>query len=166
MLVIGSDFARGESPAAPAVAAGAPVVSSGRPEFSALLFYATNGDGSDATDRIADDKGEGPRLSPALAKAFPFQKYVLIGQHRAELGDKYNTWLLASPQFPVELENYGSAPSGGHSLLVKLWQKERQPAKDRELVKTNAILVPGTPLIIGVPKWRQGRLVMVVRREK
>ena len=151
------------------VAAVAPPTTSGgadsNPKLTALLFYATDGDGSDAPERINDSAGDGSRHAAALRKATVAKHYLLIGRHTAPVSTKYSIWLKPSQQFPLQIENTGSTPDGGLSLYWILWQKEPLPTKDRELVKSNTVLTAQTPLVIAGPKWRTGRLIFVVRRD-
>ena len=134
-------------------------------KLTALLFYATDGTGSDAPERIDDSASDGARHSAALRKAAPASNYLLIGRHTAPVSPKYSIWLKPSQQFPLQIENTGTTPDGGLSLYWILWQKEPLPTKDRELVKSNTVLTAQTPLVIAGPKWRTGRLIFVVRRE-
>jgi hypothetical protein len=137
----------------------------GPPKLSALLFYATDGDGSDAPEQVPDPGGDRARHAAALRKAFAAKQYLLIGRHSAPVSTKYSIWLKPSPQFPLQIENTGTTPDGGLSIYWILWQKEAPPTKDRELVKSNAVLTRQTPMVIAGPRWRSGRLVFVIRSE-
>lgn len=150
----------GGSPMAMAEAANPPSI----PTLTALLFYATDGDGADAPDRIADDTNEVARFLPVLRKASPAKRFFLVGKHSAEAQSRFSIWLKPSPQFPLQLENTGTTADGGLSLYWILWQKERLPTKDRELVKSTTVLTSQTPLVIVGPKWRSGRLIFLVRK--
>ena len=154
----GALSARGDEPAAAASA-------SSKAELTALLFYATDSDGAEASPRANDTAGDTEKLTASLKKVFPAVHYFLLGRHTAPASEKYPVWLMPSPQFPLQIENTGSTADGGLNLYWKLWQKEPLPVKDRELVKSNTILTKAAPIIIGGPKWRQGRLIFVVRME-
>ena len=154
----GGSPARAEEPKAEAGA-------SSKAELTALLFYATDSDGSEAQPKANDPAGDTAKLTPGLKKVFPAAHYFLLGRHTAPASEKYPVWLMPSPQFPLQIENTGSTADGGLNLYWKLWQKEPLPVKDRELVKSNTILTKAAPIIIGGPKWRLGRLIFVVRME-
>jgi hypothetical protein len=144
----------------PPVRAAEPVES-----LTALMFYATDTDGSEAPEKIPDTAADVTRVAPAVRKAFPAKNHFLLGRHTAPVSRKYSIRLKPSPQFPLQIENTGRTGDGGLALYWILWQKEPPPTKDRELVKSNTILRRETPIIIGGPKWRQGRLVFVIRIE-
>lgn len=135
------------------------------PTLTALLFYATDGDGSDGPERIADTAGDAKRHDAVLREAAKSQRFFLVGKHSAEAQSRFSIWLKPSPQFPLQLENTGTTADGGLSLYWILWQKERPPIKDRELVKSTTVLTTKAPLVIVGPKWRSGRLVFVVRKD-
>jgi len=135
------------------------------PTLTALLFYATDGDGSDAPERIADTQKEGKRHDAVLREASKAKHFFLLGKHTAEIQSRFSIWLKPSPQFPLQLENTGTTADGGLSLYWILWQKERPPTKDRELVKSTSILTAKAPLVIAGPKWRSGRLIFLIRKD-
>lgn len=136
-----------------------------KPTLTALLFYATDGNGADAPERIADTTGETTRHLAVLRQASKAKQFLLIGKHSAEAQSRFSIWLKPSPQFPLQLENTGTTDDGGLSLYWILWQKERPPTKDRELVKSTTVLTTKAPLVIVGPKWRSGRLIFVVRKD-
>jgi hypothetical protein len=133
--------------------------------LTALLFFATDGDGADAPERIADTAGETKRHHSVLREASKAQRFFLVGKHSAEAQSRFSIWLKPSPQFPLQLENTGTTADGGLSLYWILWQKEPLPIKDRELIKSTTVLTTNTPLVIVGPKWRSGRLIFVVRKD-
>ena len=137
----------------------------GSPTLTALLFYATDGDGADAPERIADTTKEATRYESVLREAAKARRFFLIGKHSAPVQSRFSIWLKPSPQFPLQLENTGTTADGGLSLYWILWQKEQLPTKDRELVKSTTVLTTKAPLVIVGPKWRSGRLVFVVRKD-
>lgn len=145
---------------APARAQGTPA-----PTLTALLFYATDGDGTDAPERMADTTRETGRCESVLRQAAPARRFLLIGKHSAPVQSRFSIWLKPSPQFPLQLENTGTTADGGLSLYWILWQKEQLPTKDRELVKSTTVLTTKAPLVIVGPKWRSGRLVFIVRKD-
>jgi hypothetical protein len=137
----------------------------GSATLTALLFYATDGDGTDAPERIADTTKDAARHQAVLREAAKTRQFFLIGKHSAPVQSRFSIWLKPSPQFPLQLENTGTTADGGLSLYWILWQKEQLPTKDRELVKSTTVLTTKAPLVIVGPKWRSGRLVFVVRKD-
>jgi hypothetical protein len=133
--------------------------------LTALLFYATDGDGADVPERVADAGQESKRHDAALRQASKAKNFFLLGKHTVEVQSRFSMWLKPSPQFPLQLENTGATADGGLSLYWILWQKERLPTKDRELVKSTSVLTTKAPLLIVGPKWRDGRLVFLVRKD-
>jgi hypothetical protein len=133
--------------------------------LTGLMFYATDSQGADARGQIEDPSGEAGRYAAALRKVFKTKNFILLGKHTSPISQKYSIWLKPSPQFPLQIENTGQTEDGGLALYWILWQKEQLPTKDRELVKSNTVLKRETPLFIGGPNWRQGRLVFVVRSD-
>jgi len=162
-------FLRAAAAGLAACALGTPVPAPARDAaaatLTALLFYATEGDGSDAPERRDDESGETARHETVLREATNARRFFLIGKHSAPVQSRFSIWLKPSPQFPLQLENTGTTADGGLSLYWILWQKETPPTKDRELVKSTTVLTTQAPLVIVGPKWRHGRLVFVVRKD-
>ena len=143
----------------------ATAVAEAAPMLTGLMFYATDGDGGEAPERIADTAKEATRYDSVVRQASTAAHFHLIGKHTAPVQSQYSIWLKPSPQFPLQIENTGATADGGLSLYWILWQKEPLPTKDRELVKSTTVLTARTPLVITGPKWRKGRLIFVVRRD-
>lgn len=133
-------------------------------KLTGLLFYAADTEPAEPP-AIEGTETEAARYATALAQAAKARHYRLIGKHTAPIQSHYSIWLKPSPQFPLQIENTGATPDGGLSLYWILWQKEQQPTKDRELVKSTTVLTGKTPLVITGPRWRGGRLIFVVRKE-
>ena len=97
-------------------------------------------------------------LRQRLAKSFPDQKYYqMLGRHSQSVLKQYESWVVPSKEMCLKIDSRGpTADNTGIKLHVQLWQ-------DRAvLVKCDAVLKPKTPIFIGGPKWRGGRLVFVV----
>jgi hypothetical protein len=133
------------------------------PKLTALLFYASAGAPPADLSTIKDEAQDLARYEKSLISSFGQQTYSLVGRHSSEASMRYSIWLKPSPQFPLQIENLGRAKNGGLNLFWTLWQKEPLPTKDRELIKSSAVLMSATPLIIGGPRWREGRLIFLVR---
>jgi hypothetical protein len=56
----------------------------------------------------------------------------------------------------LKIDSKGPAADGGMNLHLQVWREQQV------LVKTDAILRPGSPLFIGGPKWRDGQLLFVL----
>jgi hypothetical protein len=104
------------------------------------------------------DQKELQDLRQRLAKAFPeHPHYQMLGRHSQSVLKEYESWVVPSKDLCLKIDSRGPAADGtGIKLHVQLWQ-------DRAvLVKCDAILKLKTPIFIGGPNWRGGRLVFVV----
>ena len=100
------------------------------------------------------------KMVPRLGKAFPaFQKFELLGEHRQSLFKQYETWVVPSRDLFLKIDSKGPAEGGGMKLHLQVWRD------DEVILKTDPVLMPGRPLFIGGPNWRDGKLVIVVALE-
>lgn len=112
---------------------------------------------------LADPKCEKPprnekiaRLVDRLRKAFPENSFTLIGETEQAVLSEYECWVVPSRDLFLKIDSKGVCDSGdGVHLHLQLWQKKNV------LLKTDAIL-RRRPLFIECPKWRHGRVVMVL----
>ena len=97
-----------------------------------------------------------------LTKAFKdYKGFDLLGQHtQGVVFRDYVNWIVPSDEINLELESKGPAADGGMKVLLKLWQKKKV------LVKTDAVVKPGSPVFIAGPEWRDGRLIFVLELRK
>jgi len=93
-----------------------------------------------------------------LGKAFKdYSGFDLLGQHsQGVVFRDYVNWIVPSDEINLALESKGPADGGGMKVLLKLWQKQKV------LVKSDAVVKPGSPVFIAGPEWRDGRLIFVL----
>jgi hypothetical protein len=60
----------------------------------------------------------------------------------------------------LKIDSKGPAEQGGVNLHLQVWREQQV------LVKSEAVLRPGSPLFIGGPKWKNGRLIFVLSLEQ
>ncbi len=96
-------------------------------------------------------------LQQRLAKVFPEHgRFEIIGEHLQDVFREYESWVVPSKDIFLKVDSKGPAPGGGINLHLQFWRDQQV------LVKTDTILKPGSPLFIGGPKWRDGRLIFVL----
>jgi hypothetical protein len=115
------------------------------------LVYAQNG----KIEKVAATP-EFPDVAKRLAKVFPFKSFEVLGQHNQAIFREYESWVVPSKDLFLKLDSNGLAKGGGIRLHVQFWQGQQV------LVKSDTILHRDSPLFIGGPKWRDGRLVFVL----
>ena len=122
------------------------------------VVYAT-GDGK-KTNPGAKAPPEIPDLNKRLGKIKGFEAYKnfeIIGQHTQKVFSEYTNWLVPSKELFLNIDSKGPTEGGGGTNLhVQLWRSTKV------LVKTDTTLKKGSPLIIGGPNWRDGRLIFVL----
>lgn len=153
-VLLHSSFAFSQAPAAPPVAKPA---TDGK-VWGALVYATTS------ADKLTGSNEELPAtqkdLSARLAKVFPFTHFEVIGQHLQDVFREYESWVVPSKDLFLKIDSKGPAEGGGMNLHVQVWRQQQV------LVKTDAVLRPGSPLFIGGPKWRDGRLLFVIDLER
>ncbi len=98
-----------------------------------------------------------PNLSARLAAAFPESgHFEVLGEHLQDVFRAYESWVVPSKDLFLKVDSKGPAPGGGVNLHLQFWRDQQV------LVKTDAVLRPGSPLFIGGPRWREGRLIFVL----
>lgn len=95
-------------------------------------------------------------LRMRLSKVFTGKAFHVLGEHDQGVFKQYESWLVPSRELFIKLDSKGPAAGGGVLLGLQLWRN-----KD-VIMKTDVVLVPGSPLFIEGPRWRQGNLVFVV----
>ncbi len=98
-------------------------------------------------------------LAGRMEAAFGFPHFELLGQHTQIVYRQYDAWVVPSHELFLKIDSKGPAKGGGHNLSIQLWQQKKV------LVKGDAVLKPGSPLFIGGPNWRNGRLILAVMLE-
>jgi hypothetical protein len=119
------------------------------------LVYATNDIKglSGSTEVAPADFADIPRR---LGKVFPYQRFEILGQHLQDVFREYESWVVPTKDLFLKVDSKGPADGGGMNLHLQFWRDQQV------LVKTDAVLKEGSPLFIGGPKWREGRLLFVL----
>jgi hypothetical protein len=120
------------------------------------LVYATTDAAklTGSTEKAPDSQKD---LSSRLAKVFkPYTHFEIIGQHLQDVFREYESWVVPSRDLFLKIDSKGPAVGGGMDLHLQVWREQQV------LVKTDAVLRPGSPLFIGGPKWRDGQLLFVL----
>ena len=97
-------------------------------------------------------------LQERLSKIFQLSRHEVLGQHTQDIFRQYESWVVPSKDLFLKIDSKGPTDDGtGMHLSVQVWRQQEV------LVKTDVVLRAGSPLIIGGPKWREGRLVFVLQ---
>ena len=115
----------------------------------------------------ADAKREGykdadPEMQTALEKVFKDYKHFQVLGSRAEaLFKSTHSWVAPSKQLCVKFDFNGLTEDGeGVKLDLQLWNQ------GKAIVKTDAILKPGSPVYMVGPEWGAGRLLYVLKLQE
>ncbi len=123
------------------------------------LIFATN-DTAQLTGAREPTPASLPRLNERLAKVFPFEHFEILGQHRQAIFREYESWVVPSRDLFLKIDSKGPAARGGVNLHLQVWREQQV------LVKSDAVLHAGSPLFIGGPAWKDGRLIFVLSLER
>jgi len=123
------------------------------------LIFATN-DATQLTGASEPVHAELPKLHERLAKVFPFKHFEILGQHRQDIFREYESWVVPSRDLFMKIDSKGPADKGGVNLHLQVWREQQV------LVKSDAVLRKDSPLFIGGPPWKQGRLIFVLFLER
>jgi len=123
------------------------------------LIFATN----DAAQLIGSQE-KAPahlgQLNERLSKVFGFKHFEILGQHQQDIFREYESWVVPSRDLFLKIDSNGPADNGGVKLHLQVWREQQV------LVKSDAVLRAGSPLFIGGPKWKNGRLIFVLSLER
>lgn len=120
-----------------------------------VLIFATN-DAAQLTGAKEPIHSELPKLNERLAKVFPFKHFEILGQHRQDIFREYESWIVPSRDLFMKIDSKGPADHGGVNLHLQVWREHQV------LVKSDAVLRKDSPLFIGGPPWKEGRLIFVL----
>jgi hypothetical protein len=123
------------------------------------LIFATN-DATQLTGTQGKAPDDVPKLTQRLAKVFPYKHFEILGQHRQDIFRQYESWVVPSRDMFMKIDSKGPANQGGVNLHLQVWREHQV------LVKSDAILRNGSPLFIGGPPWKGGRLIFVLSLER
>lgn len=119
------------------------------------LIFATN-EASQLTGSKEHPPASLPKLNERLSKVFDFKHFEILGQHQQDIFREYESWVVPSRDLFLKIDSKGPAEQGGVNLHLQVWREQQV------LVKSEAVLRPGSPLFIGGPKWKNGRLIFVL----
>ncbi len=128
-------------------------------EVWGALIFATN-DSSQLTRAQEQSPDCLPQMNERLAKVFDFKYFEILGQHHQDIFREYESWVVPSRDLFLKIDSKGPADNGGVNLNLQVWREQQV------LVKSDAVLRKGSPLFIGGPKWRGGRLIFVLSLER
>lgn len=123
------------------------------------LIFATN-DTAQLTGAREQAPASLPRLNERLGKIFPFKHFEILGQHRQDIFREYESWVVPSRDLFLKIDSKGPADEGGVNLHLQVWREQQV------LVKSDVILRSGSPLFIGGPAWKDGRLIFVLSLDR
>ena len=123
------------------------------------LIFACN-DASQLTGSQEKPPASLPQLNDRLSKVFSFKHFEILGQHQQDIFREYESWVVPSRDLFLKIDSKGPADKGGVNLHLQVWREQQV------LVKSDAVLRPGSPLFIGGPKWKEGRLIFVLSLER
>ena len=123
-----------------------------------IVYHATNGDGAAAgerakpvTEEVAQRLGREEKLR--------FSKYLEVGRDTKPLFRSYENWaqpLPPSDEILLRFEAQSKLSKESMRLDVELWLSRKK------ILKTDAAMEPGKPLLVLGPEWRGGRLIISV----
>lgn len=123
------------------------------------LIFATN-DATQLTGAREQAPTHLPKLNERLAKVFPFKHFEILGQHQQDIFREYESWVVPSRDLFMKIDSKGPADKGGVNLHLQVWREQQV------LVKSDAVLRVGSPLFIGGPPWKNGRLIFVLSLDR
>ena len=126
--------------------------------WGALIFATNNAD--QLTGAKEPEHASLPKLHERLAKVFPFKHFEILGQHRQDIFREYESWVVPSRDLFMKIDSKGPADKDGVNLHLQVWREHQV------LVKSDAVLRKDSPLFIGGPPWKDGRLIFVLILER
>lgn len=123
------------------------------------LIFATN-DATQLTGAREKAATSLPNLNERLAKVFKFKHFEILGQHHQDIFREYESWVVPSRDLFMKIDSKGPADQGGVKLHLQVWREQQV------LVKSDAVLRSSSPLFIGGPAWKDGRLIFVLSLER
>ncbi len=123
------------------------------------LIFATN-DAAQLTGGREQPPPNLPKLNERLGKVFPFKHFEILGQHQQDIFREFESWVVPSQDLFLKIDSKGPADQGGVNLHLQVWREQQV------LVKSDAVLRAGSPLFIGGPAWKSGRLIFVLSLDR
>ena len=81
-------------------------------------------------------------------------------QHQQDIFREFESWVVPSQDLFLKIDPKGPADQGGVNLHLQVWREQQL------LVKSDAVLRAGSPLFIGGPAWKSGRLIFVLSLDR
>jgi hypothetical protein len=122
------------------------------------VYYATNGDGAAAGER-AKPVTEEVTQRLGREEKLKFSKYLEVGRDTKPLFRSYENWAQPLPPSDEILLRFEAQSKLSKELMrldVELWLSRKK------ILKTDAAMEPGKPLLVLGPEWRGGRLIISV----
>ncbi len=123
------------------------------------LIFATD-DASQLTGSQEKAPANLGAFNARLAKVFAFKHFEILGHHQQDIFREYESWVVPSRDMFLKIDSNGPADNGGIKLHLQVWREQQV------LVKSDAVLRSGSPLFIGGPKWKNGRLIFALSLER
>jgi hypothetical protein len=99
-------------------------------------------------------------VSERLKRLLGYSQLEILGSCTEEIDDCVEKWLLPTRQFSLKVKARRSnavAARGGYLINLQLFQEKRQ------LVETEAMLAPDSPLFIRGPLHARGQILIVLQ---
>lgn len=122
--------------------------------WGALIFATNNAE--QLTGTKEQTHSDLPNLNQRLGKVFPFKHFEILGQHRQDIFREYESWVVPSRDLFMKIDSKGPSGKDGVNLHLQVWREQQV------LVKSDAVLRKDSPLFIGGPPWKDGRLIFVL----
>ena len=127
------------------------------------LIFGTNGD---ASKKIVGENATEPTAVQLEAlnklETIKFKHFKVLGEDEQSIFRSYENWaapLKGSKELLLSFQPRGEAVEDSLQLDLEFWQSHKK------IMKSGPILKKGKPLFILGPKWRGGRLLIVVQLE-
>ncbi len=119
------------------------------------LVYAVEEAGAKRPGYVEADAA----LEASLKKVFTeYAHFQVLGTRAEALFKNTHSWVAPSKQLCVKFDSKGLTKDGqGVRLDLQLWNR------GKAIVKTDAILRPGSPVFIEGPSWGKGKLLYVLK---
>ena len=115
------------------------------------VVYATNGTPKAGYNNVT------AKLNQQLSKIAPnYKTFQLLGDRTEPVLTAYESWVVPTREFFYKVD-YKGKTSAGHTMLgLQVWHEKKV------LVKTDANVKPGNPIVIQGPKWGEGQVIFVI----
>ncbi len=94
-------------------------------------------------------------FSGRLRKIFGYNQFEVLGRHVEKLASSDGQWLIPTRQFFLEVQTRESLGDACR-LRFTLWHDKKM------ILKTEARVMPGSPLFVRGPQYGRGQLIFVV----